>query len=171
MMTENSLASPPQLGEHPLRDFVMDSEARKGAAVRSGLQAGLVDAYLATKYHVEIWDGFDLRVGEYSDESQGLFNAHGIETSAFLTAWNPLGEKLGNDENRARNEQLKQDLEALSLHSAKGTGVASDGDWAEESLHVLGITFEQAVSLGHRYQQNAIVWVPGDFIPRLVLLR
>ena len=26
MMTENSLASPTQLGEHPLRDFVMDSE-------------------------------------------------------------------------------------------------------------------------------------------------
>lgn len=170
-MTDNNLASLTLLGDHPLRDSIMDADGRKGTDVRSGLQAGLVQAYLSTKYQVQVWDGFDLRVGEYSDELQGMFNAYGMDTSAFLTAWNPLGDELGTDENRARNGRLKQDIEALGLRSAKGVGTANDGGWAEESLHVLGITFEHAVSLGNRYQQNAIVWVPGDFIPRLVLLR
>jgi hypothetical protein len=36
---------------------------------------------------------------------------------------------------------------------------------------VLGIDLETAAALGRRFRQNGIVWVSGNVVPTLVLLR
>jgi hypothetical protein len=41
-----------------------------------------------------------------------------------------------------------------------GEGVDPSGKWpAEPSILVLGIKLDEALSIGHRYQQNAILFI------------
>lgn len=42
---------------------------------------------------------------------------------------------------------------------------------AEKSFFVLSLDLNASKSLGRQFNQNAIVWISNDAIPRLILLR
>ncbi len=66
---------------------------------------------------------------------------------------------------------METELRADGLLLIAGVGVDPTGEWpAEASVLVLGITLERAIGVGHRYGQNAIVWMDGDAVPQLVFL-
>ncbi len=79
---------------------------------------------------------------------------------AFITAWNPGSRPLTISENQQRNTDLSKELKPWKvLH---GRGIPDYGDWTpEESFLVLGISEEEAQSLGKRWGQAAVLF--GEF--------
>ena len=74
--------------------------------------------------------------------------------------------------NAQRHLDLMADLTSRSLVFIEGIGVGQDPDWpGEASCLVLGLALEAARVLGHKLNQNAIVWCDQEAKPELVLLR
>jgi hypothetical protein len=130
----------------------------------------LIAAYLKTEYQVSGRVRCTLKVGEHNTALLALFEAHSVSSAAFITAWNPLSQIQTDDENRAAQKRLLRAIKTLGLTSLDGVGRASDSDWAEDSLLVLGISLEQATALARDFRQHAFVWADGDGIPRLALV-
>lgn len=97
-----------------------------------------------------------LKIDETSDDLQTFFP--GIETWAFITAWNPLPLVLSLEENRKRNEELENQLKNNGLQYTLGLGVSADGNWSEESFFLINCNEETAKVLGKKFNQLAIVY-------------
>jgi hypothetical protein len=81
-----------------------------------------------------------------------------VSTWAYVTASNPGSRRLSDEDNSARQRELEGDVARLGLSAYPGEGVADDGRWAPEpSLLIVGIARGDAVRLGMRYGQAAIV--------------
>ena len=80
-------------------------------------------------------------------------------TWAFITAENPYSKKLSDVENQLRFKQLMEVIRKMDLDFLNGLGVPSDSSWTpEKSLLVLGLSKEEALSLGKQFDQQAIVF-------------
>lgn len=136
------------------------------------LPTNLIKAYEATNFHVKFEPDFILNVGKASEEVNALFKQNNVSSATFITAWNPYSKPLSEKDNQERNEQLRAELGRRSLKYIDGFGQDPAGQWAgEDSFLVLGISLEAAKKLGNQFEQNAIVWVDEDFVPKLILLR
>lgn len=139
---------------------------------QSKLAADLINAYELTNFHVNTVPTFILNVNKVSEELKMLFKQNRVDGAAFITACNPYGETLSSEENKARNDRLKSELNLRSLKSIEGFGQDPLGQWAgEDSFLVLGISLEASKKIGAQFEQNAIVWADKDAVPQLVLLR
>jgi hypothetical protein len=117
-------------------------------------------AFRATTYRVFVTHEapIDLRIGERSARLDALLEKHAIETWAFITAWNPGSHRIPAEENEARQAALLSLLRERGLHFFDGSGIPADSAWqAEPSVLVLGISVDDAVELGRRFDQLAIV--------------
>lgn len=143
---------------------------REGA--KSAISAKKVSAYTETEYRVACSPPIVLRVG---DTSSGLTELHaqwGVESSVFVTAYNPKGKSLDDAANVKRQEGLREELRGRRLRRIDGVGMHPSNGWpAESSFLVLGIGLDEARELGARWGQDAVVWCGMDAVPRLVLLR
>jgi uncharacterized protein len=127
----------------------------------------LVAAYEAALYVVE--GGPVLRIGAPSAALDGLLQAQGAATAAFVTAANPRGEERSNAANEAAMSALRA---SLAWPYLPGQGRDPEGRWRPEpSVLVLGIARAEAEALGRRLEQNAIVFVERGAAPELVLMR
>lgn len=130
----------------------------------------VIDAYRAADFKVNFDPEFILKIGVYSEQLSEIHKKNNCSVSAFVTAWNPLGKISSGAENQALHKSLK---ETVSDRYAviDGIGCASSGKWhGEESLLIIGITREDAMELGRKYNQNAIVF-NYDSVPELIMLR
>ncbi len=136
----------------------------------SDIHPELIMAYRNTRYEVLEPGMFTLRVDLPSPE---LWAAHAelrVRSSAFLTAWNPLGAARSGRVNDRARKRMEKNLRRFEIW--RGRGDDPSGDWpGEESALVLGIGLRQAMRVGRKYRQNAIVWAGADAVPRLILLR
>lgn len=139
----------------------------------SEVPAKLIEAYKRTQYLVHTKEGIlALRVGQPSKELADLIHAAQAAGGAFITAENPYSEALAPDENKARQDHLRQDLADLGAVVIDGAGQGDDPSWpAEASYAAIGISREQACALGRKYQQNAIIWFDASGTPELIVLR
>jgi len=130
-------------------------------------------AYRETHYLVtELLQPFALRIGTPSIELGALYRRRGVDSAAFLTACNPYGRLLDEAVNAAAQERLRGELETLGLAYFGGEGRHPRGGWpAEASFLALGLSRQEAVALGRRYRQNAVVCCGPDTVAHLVLLR
>lgn len=142
------------------------------AKSRSAVPAALVEAYRKTLYRCGHGDdAFTLRVGERSEALADLYASTGHQCALFITAHNPFSERQSTEANAAANASLRHELCARAPLVVAVAGVDPTGAWPEEeSFLALGIDLESAGALGHRYQQNAVVWAGADAVPRLTLL-
>ncbi len=133
--------------------------------VPESIQHELVSAYFNTKYSVPILE-LDIRIGVENIRLQEILIQYQVDDWVFITAWNPLSKPLPKEENKKRNIELREDLNVASwtCFDALGQG---DGWPAEESFFVLGISLEDALRLGKKYEQNAIVVSTDEHIPCL----
>lgn len=134
--------------------------------MKSGLPAELRQKYLDTDYVVSDDPPLLLRIGEQNDDARILLASMGVETAAFITAWNPQSDRLTDDENDARQQVLLSDIEQLRLNYLVGFGEGDD--WVEYSYLVLGIEKDQATAMATRYEQYAYVWIGPSGVPELV---
>ena len=138
----------------------------------TSLNKDLISSYEVTNFHVKAEPAFTLNVGRLSSELKALFKQNDANNAAFITAWNPYSKSLSDEENQARNDQLKNELIIRSLKFIDGFGQDPLGQWSgEDSFLVLGIDLEASKTLGIQFEQNAIVWSDSDAIPKLILLR
>ncbi|MBM9499882.1 DUF3293 domain-containing protein [Leptospira sp. 201903071] len=114
-----------------------------------------MDSYLKTRYLV-----FDPRLSigaeSFNPTLDAFLKEQGEEEWAYLTAFNPRSKILSTEENQSRNRELK--LELNSYLVLEGEGKGEDSEWVpESSFLVLGISEKEAILLGKKFQQNAIL--------------
>jgi hypothetical protein len=138
----------------------------------STISLDTIQAYRQTHYRVYAQPAFTLCIDQPSAELLALHLAHRVQSSAFITAYNPYSHPTGADLNRQRQQLLVQQLRAAAYSVIPGIGQHPSNNWpGEESCLVLGLGREEAGALGTQQEQNAIVWCGLDGIPELVLLR
>lgn len=141
----------------------------------ANLADGLIQTYLNTDYRIhpsDLTEGFTLHIGAANDKLRSLMGRFNRRTAAFITAFNPLGKSLMDEDNQTRHLALKHELVQRSLPHWPGVGIGRDDSWpGEESFLVLGLELAAAQRLATMYEQNAFVWVGFDAVPKLVLLR
>lgn len=138
----------------------------------SVLPSGLIAAYRAARYQVGQAPAFVLAVDVFSPELAAWMRERACAHAAFITAWNPLGVELSRAQNQARQRRLIDELRGRGLSWIEGHGADPLAGWSdEESLLVLGADRATACDLGRRHEQNAVLWMAADAIPRLLLLR
>jgi hypothetical protein len=141
-------------------------------SLSSSLQAKLIEAYRNTDFRVLGAQNFTLRVDTVSEPLRRLFEAVGVRSAAFVTAWNPYSATTALDDNRRAQTALRQRLANEGYSTIDGFGVDPTSDWAgEDSVLILGMPLDRAKCLGSELRQNAIVWVGDDAVPSLILLR
>jgi hypothetical protein len=116
-------------------------------------------AYLQTTYWVEARpEPIALRVGERSRALDHVLAQRQVRSWAFVTAWNPKSQMLTPWRNAARDAQLRQTLARDGYRWLPALGEGDDPGWTPEpSVLVLGMSVLDAVSLGRRLKQNAVV--------------
>jgi len=135
----------------------------------SGVSEDLIDAYIATNFNVHTNPPFTLKIGDASRQIRNLFEEHKCRTAAYVTAWNPYGKALSNDENKERNKALKSSL-SDKYRVYEGLGTDPLDEWpGEESFLILGINRQNAMNLGTEFEQNAVVFIE-DGVPELIML-
>ena len=124
--------------------------------------------FVETDYIVDDDPPLRLKVGERNDGVRVLFASFGVESAAFMTAWNPGGLEATLDQNYDRQADLLDDIEALRLNYFVGRGEHPENGWVEESYLVLGATKEQSDRLAKKFEQRAYLWIPMSGVPELV---
>ena len=99
-----------------------------------------------------------IRIGEKHDELDSLLEDHGDDEWAYITAWNPGPKRLSEQENQQRQAQLEADLRSSGLTLYSGDGVAADGSHREASVLIIGLSKEDAIEAGRKWDQSAIVY-------------
>lgn len=143
---------------------------------QSGIPDDLVTAYRSAHYRAGSGQGaITFCVDQHSEALSRLLAASGFRSAAFVTACNPLGVRDSMEANRLACARLRKKLAChVSRPDQIMDGVAIDpfGYWPpEESFLVLGLDLDSARTLGLEFNQNALVWMDADAIPRLILLR
>ena len=129
-------------------------------------------AYRATTYRVYLPDGrCDLHPGVASETLRCWLETAGATCFAVLTAYNPASLPLDEIENRSRQSQLECELLDSGYETYVGENVADDAAWpVEESCFVPDIAVAEAMALGERYGQNAVLCGGADGVPELLWL-
>jgi N-formylglutamate deformylase len=120
----------------------------------------LWSAYESTVFCATL-DGTEIRIGpgEMHAPLDHALEARSVTTWAYITAWNPGSWELSIRENDARHERLKEEVLRLGFEAFEGEGQPAHAAWVpERSLLVLGVPASEAVAIGRRYGQNAIVF-------------
>jgi hypothetical protein len=132
-----------------------------------------IAAYQATHYRVGSGpDGFVLCIGRHSLDLQRLYLSSGQSCGVFITAFNPFGQVQGDEANEAAHALLGEHLREKAPLAVEGSGADPTGPWpAEKSYFALGMNEDAARILGKLWDQDAVVWVGEDAVPKLILLR
>ena len=128
----------------------------------------LLEAYKNTKYKV-FQDDIVIEIDKLNDKLKELLNKYNSTEWAFITAFNPYSKVLTQDENIERHNELK--VLTTSYIIFEGHGVGEDPTWEPElSLLIIGITKEDAIFIGNKFEQNAIVIGKVNSAPELLIL-
>jgi hypothetical protein len=136
------------------------------------LDPSLVQAYTQTDFALFGETELIFKIGRVSPALDVAMVWRGTDRAAFLTAHNPFSKDVGDEANRKTQAALLSDLERMGLDWFAGEGRDPSGEWpGEPSVLALGITKQQALELGHAYEQNALVWCEVGRPSELILLR
>lgn len=128
------------------------------------ISPSLVDSYRRAIYLIHAEDGdIAMKVGDVSPQLSRLMRGYGVNSAAFITAFNPYSSLASPQENELSHRALLSDLESLGLGHLSGEGRDAENVWpSEPSFLIFGISLENAESLAKRYEQNAFIWIPSD---------
>ncbi len=129
----------------------------------------LIFAYTNTKFHVFI-PAIVIEIGKRNEDLDTLIKKEGQTEWAYLTAYNPFSKELTDKENLERQSQLLSKISDYKFY--EGEGVGEDPTWKpERSILIVGITKNEAISLGREFEQNAIVYGKINEVPELIILQ
>lgn len=142
---------------------------------QSAIAKNFISGYRGTDYRIDVdtdSDSISLRIDQYSESLAKLLIASKHPCAAIISAYNPCSQLQSNEKNLAAHESLKNYLGRHSYFRIEGLNTDPTDRWpTEKSFFVPGLDLDIAKSLGQQFNQNAIVWIDSDAIPRLILLR
>lgn len=127
-----------------------------------------LNAYNDTSYVVLVVPLLVLTVGKQSQSLLGIHKIYNVDSSLFITSYNPKS-KIKSPEINSKyliklEYYLKQKYSILP-----GKAVDPLGEWpVEKSYLALGVSEENAGKIGRAFDQNAVVWCGNDCIPQLL---
>ena len=114
-----------------------------------------MDPYKQTSYQCGT---ISIRVDRINPEIDALLRCNQRTEWAFITAWNPDGEIVSPEKNGKANQSLLLELQQKQYVILPGWGIGDDRQWPPEaSFLVVGMNREEAMLLGNRYKQRAVV--------------
>ncbi len=130
-----------------------------------------LQAYLNTTYVTEK-PALSIKIGENNMPMNVFLFDNNSFVWAFVSASNPYSSILPEDENALRHKDLMEEVKAMKFRYCEGIGIPSDESWkAEKSLLILDITKKEAIELGKKYNQNAIVVGRINQAPELIFCK
>jgi hypothetical protein len=122
-------------------------------------RGALYDAFARTEFRAEIGGArVAIRIGATDALLDELLDSRGVSCWAYVTAWNPRAHALPPGENALRHDALVRSLERSGFRFFEGEGVGEGAGWPpERSVLILGISEPEALALGDRCEQEAIV--------------
>jgi hypothetical protein len=132
---------------------------------------GLVRAYETANYHITQYPhDFVFHIGHPSPKMDSLLWDYSVPAAIFITACNPHSQKLSPAENKAANDRLRKDLDAMgAVVILEGAGEDPRGLWPEEpGFLALDLSVEKGKQLAKDFGQNAFVYVAAGKAPELV---
>lgn len=100
-----------------------------------------------------------IKIGKNCPSLDYLIAQGDYPTWALITAANPYSQPLSERENQCRYQRLSKHLQGLQLPLIPAVGKDQTGVWTPElSWLILGITRPQAIAIGRKFEQNAIVY-------------
>ena len=126
------------------------------------------DAYSRAEYVVLSSPPIVFKIDERCTELDQLLDSCHVSLAGFITACNPKGLPQSDDENILAMNQLQSAIDDLRLPYFKGFGMDPEGTWKEDSYLIMGIELDQACQLGRLFEQNAIVMLARNMVPKLV---
>ena len=131
-----------------------------------------IGAYIRANYTVLSSKPFTFKIGKVSRPLLDLHQSHNCDSSAFVTAYNPLGVLTPKNRNIVAQKEFEAHLTKKKLIFIRGVGRDKIGSWpSEQSVLILGVKIEEAKMIGVDCRQNAIVWIDAEVKPKLILLR
>jgi hypothetical protein len=128
----------------------------------------LLQAYKSTKYKV-FKPNLIIQIGVTNDSLNELVIQHNATEWAYITAYNHFSRILTDIENQGRHLELKELTRSYLTY--EGHGVGTDSSWEPElSLLIIGISKEEAILIGKKFEQNAIVYGTINIVPELLIL-
>ena len=106
-----------------------------------------VTDYLPTNVSVEV-GGERVLVFDYAEKNQVVVHV--------ITAWNPPDVPRTSDENGRANDLLRSEIESRGLKVLNARGSDPRSSYFEDSWAVVGLDEEEAILLGHKFEQAAI---------------
>lgn len=155
--------------QHPARSaFVVREHELANSNFRFSLE--LLRSYCETRYWVSTCDvSFCLEIGRLHPRFISFLTTNQIENWAIITAENPRSRQLSDSENHTRWLRLRSEVRASGLEDFPTFAVAPSGNWPVEiGCFLPNVSPPQAVTLGQRFEQNAIVVGGQDTSPALI---
>ncbi len=125
-------------------------------------QSNLMEAFTEASYFVRIANNWvKLKIGQPCPE---VAKAAEFKTWAIITAYNPGGTQVSDDDNRKQHQFLDEETQCFERRlEAYGTG---EGWPKEHGFFLVGISRDQAISIAKKYGQAAFVF--GTDVPELI---
>jgi len=118
----------------------------------------LLKAYKATDFIFYPDNSISIiKVGKTNKVLDKILRKHKATEAAFITPWNPKSKNLSYKQNQKRMKQIIKLLEKKNQTFIFAVGRSPDGKYYEDSLLVLNIKSADAMELGRKFGQNAIV--------------
>ena len=119
----------------------------------------LAGKYIDANYWVFLADGvLSFKPWRPENTLTKIHKEHRVKSSALLSAYNPRSEPTNDYKNRAANRELQKEIASKwPYYKAEGTGLGST-EKAEKSFLILGISRDEALYLGRKYEQHAIIY-------------
>ena len=154
----------------PLRTVYEAAQARHGLLYAPHSQREVLEQHYRNTSYLAVLNNeiIKLRIGEHNAALDRLLADGGKTEWAYITAENAHSKKTSDALNAVRNEALEADIAALGLSCYPGMGQGDRGQWPpEKSLLVPGLSREDALALGRKYEQNAVVVGKAGSAPEL----
>jgi hypothetical protein len=103
----------------------------------------------------------DLRAPLSARVLDQLGNLEAGSPFAVVTAFNPYGVNVTNEENVRRHSTLRDELESAGIPNVPAAGMSPDGAHREEG-YAVWISRNRARDLAARYDQTAFFWFDGQ---------
>ena len=134
----------------------------------SSLDQTLIEIYKNTLFtYVCSSKVHELKVGVFNQEL--CFKLKNTFGAVYITAWNPYGVELSIEKNSQANEKLLRVIKGYTQEIYRGEGKSECGNWKEDSFLALNISKEEALDLSVQFNQNAVVYIPVNGIPELMI--
>ncbi len=134
------------------------------------IENSLIEAYENTNYHVFYDEEIIINIGKKNTDLNKLFKDKNLISASIITAYNPFSEIMTDEQNISAQLRLKKILEDSNSFYLNAIGKDPKNKWkGEASFFIENISKENAIKLGRKFNQNAIVWIDQNLIPELIL--